>query len=69
VTYGLYRATADLARGAKQAGNQALFASIEATKLARDEFNAAHRPELSSTVSMSLASSLGRIGKQFALSS
>jgi hypothetical protein len=46
VTYGLFVATAALARDSKEASDKALAASTEATNLARDEFNATHRPEL-----------------------
>jgi hypothetical protein len=45
-TYALYRTTAQLALETREASAAALKASTEATKLAREEFNATHRPEI-----------------------
>lgn len=46
VTYGLFVATATLARDTREASAEALIASTAATNLARKEFLATHRPEL-----------------------
>jgi hypothetical protein len=46
VTYGLYSATVKLAGDTKTASDAALLASTEATKLAREEFIATHRPKI-----------------------
>lgn len=45
-TYALYRTTSQLATETREASAAALRASTIATNLARDEFNATHRPEL-----------------------
>ena len=45
-TYLLYSTASETARQAKEASAAALEASTEATKLAREDFNATHRPEL-----------------------
>jgi hypothetical protein len=46
VTYGLYRATTNLARDTRVASDAALLASTEATKLAAKEFLSTHRPKI-----------------------